>query len=193
MPTWQNVLDLDGFSSAKNRGLLNRAVSSIQRARILEVGSHFGSTAAAMCHGNDVECIHLVDNQSEFGSTLTRLAENVQRFGLPATIHDLDYFAPLHPDTFGGVKFNVYHYDGPHGEEQHATELEIAWPHLDESFLYIVDDYSWEQVHRGCDAGIAALGGRVSVRFRERFESNRMNDADGYWNGVLMMWCRKSE
>jgi hypothetical protein len=193
MPTWQDVLDLDGFSSAKNRGLLNRAVSTVPNARILEVGSHFGSTAAAMCFGNDVECIHLVDNQSEFGSTLVRLAENVRRFDLPATIHDLDYFAPLPPDTFSGVKFNVYHYDGPHGEEQHASELAIAWPHLADSFLYVVDDYSWEQVHRGCEAGIAALGGAVSVRFRERYESNRMNDTDGYWNGVLMMWCVKTE
>lgn len=192
MPTWQDVLDLDGFSSAKNRLLLNDVVSTIFKPRILEVGSYRGSTAAAMCYGNSVECIHLVDDHSEFGDTRNVLAATVERFGLPAVIHDLDYFAPLPDGVFGDTKFNVYHYDGPHSEEQHATELAIAWSHLADSFVYIVDDYSWEQVKTGCEAGLKSLGGRVTVTLRERYESTRLNDSDGYWNGVLVAWCEKT-
>jgi hypothetical protein len=191
MATWDDVLSLDGFSSAKNRRLLNDAVATIPRARILEVGSYLGSTAAAMCWNNSVECIHLIDNHSEFGNTRKQLADTAARFGLPATIHDLDFFAPLPADLFGGTKFNVYHYDGPHGEGQHAAELALAWPHFADSFLYIVDDYSWEQVRRGCATGLRELGGRVIVTLRERYESNTMNDRDGYWNGVMLAWCEK--
>lgn len=191
MPTWNDVLALAGLSSAANRRVLNRAVSTVPRARILEVGSWLGSTAVAMCYGNDVECIHMVDNHSEFGDTRIPLADVVERYALPATIHDLDYFAPLPADTFGGVRFNVYLYDGPHQEEHHARELAIAWPHLADAFTYIVDDYSWEQVHRGCDAGLLALDDRINVISRIVYPSEKMNDADGYWNGMLIAWCEK--
>jgi hypothetical protein len=31
----------------------------------------------------------------------------------------------------------------------------------------------------------------VIVTLRERYESNTMNDRDGYWNGVMLAWCEK--
>lgn len=190
--TWDDVLAVYGYSSALTRTVLNRAVSTVPRARILEIGSFKGSTAAAMCYGNDVECIHCIDNHPEFGDTRAELRDVCQRFDLPATLHDIDYFAPLPLDAFGGVKFNVYHYDGPHAEEQHARELAIALPHLANTFLYIVDDYSWECVHRGCDSGLLALSEKVKVGSRNIYESKRENDADGYWNGLLVAWCEKT-
>ena len=186
--TWADVLAVPGFSSSSNRRVLNAAVSTVPRARILEVGSFKGSTAVAMCHGNDVECIHMVDNHSEFGDTRAELAATCERFGLPVTIHDLDWFAPL--PAFGTL-FDVYLYDGPHEEERHAAELAIALPHLAEKFLYIVDDYSWPQVRAGCDAGLLAMRDRLSVRSRNVYESTVLNDANGYWNGLLVAWCEK--
>ena len=90
MPIWSDVLDVPGFSSAMVREVLNQAVFSVPRARILEVGSYKGSTAVAMCHGNDVECIHLVDNHSEFCDTRAELQATCNRFSLPSTIHDRD-------------------------------------------------------------------------------------------------------
>lgn len=191
MPDWDDALALDGFSSPNTRSVLNRAVSTVPRARILEVGSYLGSTAVAMCHGNAVECIHLIDNHSEFGDTRSQLAATAERFALPATIHDLDYFAPLPLGVFGGTKFNVYHYDGPHDEEQHARELSVAWPHLANAFVYVVDDYSWDKVRRGCDAGLAALADRLIVVSKNVYESSVTNDRTGYWNGLLVAWCVK--
>jgi len=190
--TWEDVLAVPGYSSPLTRAVLNRAVSTVPRARILEVGSFKGSTAAAMCFGNGVECIHCIDNHSEFGDTRAELRDACQQFALPATIHDIDFFAPLPLNVFGGTKFNVYHYDGPHDEEQHASELAIALPHLADAFLYIVDDYSWERVHRGCDAGLLALAGKVNVISggllgRNVYESKTMND-----NGLLVAWCEKT-
>lgn len=191
MLTWEDVLSVEGFSSAANRRILNQAVATVPRARILEIGSYCGSTAVAMCHGNDVECIHLVDNHSEFGNVRASLSGNCERFALPATIHDFDWFAPLPSDAFGGTRFNVYHYDGSHIEEQHAKELSIAWPHLEDEFVYIVDDYSWDAVHRGCDRGLVELGKRVNIVKRNVYQSSVTNDTEGYWNGLLVAWCEK--
>lgn len=191
MPGWNDVLALDGFSSPQNRRILNRAVSSVLRPRVLEVGSHKGSTAVAMCYENAVESIHLVDNFSEFGDTRQELLAVCERFALPAFVHDVDWFGPLPEDVFGGQRFNVYFYDGPHGEEHHARELAVALPHLDDRFLYIVDDYSWQHVRRGHDAGLLSLGSRVSVIVANAYQSETLNDASGYWNGLFVAWCRK--
>jgi hypothetical protein len=189
--TWADVLAVPGFSSPSNRGVLNYAVSMVPRARILEVGSFKGSTAVAMCHDNAVECIHMIDNHTEFGDTRQELAATCQRFGLPATIHDLDWFAPLPADVFGGTRFNVYLYDGPHEEGRHAAELAIAWPHLADEFLYIVDDYSWPQVRAGCDAGLFAMADRLKVGSKNIYKSDVLNDSTGFWNGLLVAWCEK--
>jgi hypothetical protein len=191
MLSWSDVLSIEGMSSSANRKILNDAVAVVPRARILEVGSWKGSTAVAMCFGNDVSCIHMVDNHSEFGDTRNQLKQTCDRFGLPAAIHDFDWFSPLPADVFGGTKFNVYLYDGPHEEEHHARELAIALPHLADSFVYAVDDYSWEKVHRGCDAGMLTLGESVRVTRRSVYPSDRINDAAGYWNGLLVAWCEK--
>ena len=191
MPTWQDVIDLEGFSSEKVRALLNAVVLPIPNPRILEVGSYQGSTAVAMCFENDVDCIHMVDNHSEFGDTRQQLMANAKRFSLPANIHDLDYFSQLPAGVFGGTKFDVYLYDGPHDEEKHASELAVAYPHLADLFLYIVDDYSWDHVRRGCDAGLAAMSDRVTVIKRRAYESRVTNDREGYWNGLLVAVCKK--
>lgn len=191
MPTWNDVLDLAGFSSALTRTVMNRAVSTVPDARILEVGTYLGSTAVAMCHGNDVRRIHCVDNHSEFGNTRQQLAATVSRFELPAICHDLDFFKDLRPDEFGGTKFNVYLYDGPHEEEHHASELGIAWPHLADSFVYMVDDYSWDKVRRGCERGLAEFADRLTLVSKNVYDSTTLNDHNGYWNGLLVAWCVK--
>jgi hypothetical protein len=189
--SWIDVLAVQGMSSLANRSILNQAVASMRNARILEIGSWKGSTSVAMCFENSVECIHMVDNHSEFGDTRSELRATCERFGLPATIHDFDWFAPLREDTFSGTKFDVYLYDGPHQEEHHAAELAIAWPYLADSFLYIVDDYSWEKVRRGCDAGMLAHAAKMRVLSRHAYPSVSINDAAGYWNGLMVARCEK--
>lgn len=187
---WDDVLSVYGYSSPATRRVLNDAVSTAQPARILEVGSFRGSTTAAMCHGNKVEYVHCIDNGSEFGDANEALKQTCQQFALPATLHTCDFFG-LADDAFGGRTFNVYHYDGPHAEQQHAAELAVALPHLERQFIYIVDDYSWEPVRNGCNRGLDELKGKVRVRVRHEYHSFQMNDADGYWNGLLVAWCEK--
>lgn len=190
MNTWDDVLAIYGYSSNATRRVLNDAVATVRPARILEVGSFGGSTAAALCHGNEVEYIHCVDNGSEFGDANAALRETCSRFSLPATLHTHDFFN-LPVDAFGGRTFNVYHYDGPHAEHQHAAELALALPHLEHEFVYIVDDYSWDSVRRGCNRGLDELHSKVRVRVHHEYRSFQTNDPDGYWNGLLVAWCEK--
>ncbi len=192
MPTWSDVFAVPGFSSQAIRLTLNASVKAMAPARILEVGSFMGSTAVAMCHENIVQTIHMVDNHSEFGRTDAALAGTAHRFGLPAVLHDLHWFYPLPDNVFGGTTFNVYFYDGNHAESAHLYELGIALPHLEDAFLYMVDDYTvYPHVRRGCEAGLLALADKVEVVSSMVYESTTENDVDGFWNGLLVAWCRK--
>jgi hypothetical protein len=192
MPTWSDVFAVPGFSSQAIRLTLNASVKAMAPARILEVGSYMGSNAVAMCHENIVQTIHMVDNHSEFGRTDAAIAGTAHRFGLPAVLHDLNWFYTLPDNVFGGTKFNVYFYDGNHAESAHRYELEIALPHLDDAFLYMVDDFTVHpHVRRGCEAGLLALADKVEVVSRMVYESSTENDVDGFWNGLLVAWCRK--
>lgn len=188
--TWDDVLAMQGMSSAMNRAALNNMIRSMGRSRILEVGSWHGSTAVAMCYSNDVEHIDLVDNFSEFGGNANALRINCDRFRLPATIHDVDWWR-MPADAFAGRTFNVYFYDGPHEEHQHAAELAVALPHLEDEFLYIVDDYSWPKVRNGCMAGLQSHLSTLSLVRAVELQSFRLNDSAGYWNGMLFAWMRR--
>lgn len=177
------------MSSTLIREELNRACRG-RRVRILEVGSWYGSTAASMCFGNDVQYIDCVDNFSEFGGDADALRDTCCRFSMPATIHNVDFWA-MPGSQFCGRTFNVYLYDGPHDREHHAAELKQALPHLEDDFLYIVDDYSWPRVRSGCMEGIQRLLQQVSITRAVEFMSFKENDADGYWNGMFMAWMKK--
>ena len=183
------MLAIRGMSSPLGRQELNRACQG-RRVRILEVGSWHGSTAASMCYGNDVEYIDCVDNFSEFGGDADTLRETCRRFSMPATVHDVDFWT-MPASQFAGRTFNVYLYDGPHDLEHHAAELERALPHLEDEFLYIVDDYSWPRVRKGCLQGIASLRAMLSVSRAVEYVSVRDNDVSGFWNGMLMAWMQR--
>lgn len=188
--SWQNVLDIPGLSSTLIREELNRACRG-GPVRILEVGSWHGSTAVAMCYGNNVEYIDCVDNFSEFGGNADALRDTCRRFALPARVHDVDFWT-MPASQFDGRTFNVYLYDGPHDREHHAAELGWAWPHLEREFLYIVDDFSWPRVREGYADGLERLAGRFVTDRAIEFQSFTQNDASGYWNGMRMAWMRKA-
>lgn len=187
--TWDDVLAVPGYSSAMIREELNRACRG-RRVRVLEVGSWLGSTATAMCHGNDVEYIDCVDNWSEFGGNADLLRKTLVRFGLPATVHNTDLWT-IDQRRFSGRTFNVYLYDGPHALEDHARELAHMLPHLEYEFLYIVDDFSWPRVRQGCVEGLHRLREKLTITRAVEFQSFQENDDRGYWNGMYMAWIRQ--
>ena len=53
---------------------------------------------------------------------------------------------------------NFYLYDGEHSHESQRKALTHFYPMLDDVFIFVVDDYTWETARSGTQEGIGELG-----------------------------------
>lgn len=116
-------------------------------ARYLEIGTWKGSSVcSAMC--NNKATVVCIDNWSEFGGPKEEFLENFEKFKGQnnAQFIEADCFTI---DVSTLPKFNVYMFDGNHEEESHYRALTHFFPCLDDEFIFIVDDWNWEDVRTG--------------------------------------------
>jgi SAM-dependent methyltransferase len=149
----ETIVTLRGMSGRKYRYLINNLVGAMENARYLEIGCWLGSTTCAAIYGNklDVLCI---DNWSQFGDPREEFLQNVNaakneavnfRF-MEADFRSIDY------SKIG--RFNVYMFDGPHLEKDQYDGVRLAQPALDQTSIYIVDDWNYLSVRKGTSDAI---------------------------------------
>lgn len=128
-----------GFSSVKNRILLNELCLDIKR--YLEIGTWYGSTLVSAAYGNSGE-FYGIDDFSQF-----QVAGNDTHKLLEESISYVD-------GDKGRIKFieadcmkvappsdiDVFFYDGNHGPLETANALKMYKPFLSKESIVIVDD-----------------------------------------------------
>jgi hypothetical protein len=147
------VINLRGMSGRKYRYLINNLVGAMESARYLEIGCWLGSTTCAAIHGNklDVLCI---DNWSQFGAPREEFLQNVnaaKNEGVNFRFMEVD-FRSIDYSKIG--RFNFYMFDGPHLEKDQYDGIRLAQPALDETSIYIVDDWNYLSVRKGTSDAI---------------------------------------
>jgi hypothetical protein len=155
---------LPGMSGKKYRRFINRLVGRLPGPRYLEVGVHSGSTLCAAIHGNDVDAVgidnfelrYLVEDPNRqmiisadiLGDPLKHLDRNLAQFQGRARVSIIQKdFREV--DIMEFRPFDVYLFDGPHEEKDQYDGLVMALPAMADKFVYIVDDWNWEQVRKG--------------------------------------------
>lgn len=147
------ILEMKGMSTPQNRHLLNNILNT-EGINYLEIGVWHGSTFISALYGNKVNA-YAIDNWSEFNDNESRhnFHVNCDRFGISG-------FTLFEDDSFKvnlehiRDKINVFFYDGDHNYEQTRKALSYFLPVLDDEFLFIADDYTWEGVKEGVCDGI---------------------------------------
>jgi hypothetical protein len=168
-----------GFTSPKIRHLLNN-LGSLDGLDYLEVGVHRGATFVATNYRNQLESATAIDNWSEFDDDGTVKRDFLRHCGtlLPPgsfTFIEQDCFAVTPQEIRTPVNF--YFYDGEHSHESQRRALTHFYPMLDDVFLFLCDDYTWESARTGTTQAIDELGLEVLYQ-RELVE--------GWWNGLLV-------
>ena len=133
-----DILNMPGMSGRKTRHFYNN-ICSLNNARYLEIGTWQGSSiCSAMCN-NKMSCL-AIDNWSEFGGPKEQFMSNFNKFKgennakfIEKNCWDIDV------TTIG--KFNIYMYDGCHDDDSHYKALNFYLPCLDNTFIYLVDDW----------------------------------------------------
>ena len=168
-----------GFTSPKVRHLLNN-LGSLPGLAYLEVGVHRGATFVATGYKNALTSATAVDNWSEFAED-GRVKEEFLRNC--ATLLEPGSYRFLEQDCFTIARqqipspINFYLYDGEHSHAAQRQALTHFYPMLDDVFIFVVDDYTWESARTGTQDGIGELGLEILYQ-RELVE--------GWWNGLFV-------
>jgi glycosyltransferase involved in cell wall biosynthesis len=144
-------------SGRRYRLFINNLVRSLDDPRYLEIGSFSGSTMCAVIAENNVRAL-AIDNWSLFGGPYDLFLKNTRELRSPDAKLDVlksDYRA-VDYEAIG--KFNIYMFDGPHGDRDHYDAINLALPALDDDFVLIIDDWDWAQVRDGTLRAIQAHG-----------------------------------
>ena len=185
------------MSSPKVKHLFNSILSRLpQGTRYLEIGCWEGGIfIPAMYNNNHIKPTVIdiftdpngvEDNKLDSWEHHT-ITKNTFFANLEAYIphHDIEVFVK---DCFEEAilpvnrKYNVYFYDGPHDFESQKRALTHYLPHLNDIFIYIVDDYEDLPVKSGTLAGIKECG--FKIHYSHELFSRWNGDTCNYWNGV---------
>ena len=153
-----DIINMDGMSGIKTRHFYNNLLNT-EDARYLEIGTWKGSSVCSAMCGNKAKVV-CIDNWSEFGGPKNEFLLNFERYKgeNDATFIEDDCYKV---DISIFSKFNIYMYDGNHSNESHYYALFHYYNCLDDIFIFIVDDWNWEDVRNGTKNSIHKLNLKV--------------------------------
>lgn len=173
-----------GFTSPKVRHLLNN-LGSLEGLDYLEIGVHRGATFVATNYKNGLASSTAVDNWSEFaedGLIKDEFIANCAAVLAPGSYRFLeqDCFT-IRREQFASP-INFYLYDGEHSFEAQRKALTHFYAMLDDVFIFVVDDYTWDAARAGTQDAIGELG--LEVLFEREL-------VEGWWNGLYVSVLQK--
>jgi hypothetical protein len=190
------IIRLDGMSGTKTRHFYNNLLDS-EDARYLEIGTWKGSSVCSAMCGNKAQVL-CIDNWSEFGGPKDEFLKNFETFkgNNDARFIEMDCFK-VDVSTLP-FKFNIYMYDGNHTNESHYRALCHFYDCLDDTFIFIVDDWNWEDVRNGTLSSVQKLG--LTVLYEKEIRLTWDNSitpqpelSQNWWNGIYMAVLQKQK
>lgn len=153
-----DIINMEGMSGIKTRHFYNNLLNT-ENARYLEIGTWKGSSVCSAMCGNKATVV-CIDNWSQFGGPKAEFLVNFEKFKgeNDATFIEDDCYKV---DVSLLPKFNIYMYDGNHDNESHYNALLHYYNCLDDVFIFIVDDWNWEEVRNGTIKSIKKLNLKV--------------------------------
>jgi hypothetical protein len=153
-----DIINMEGMSGIKTRHFYNNLLNT-ENARYLEIGTWKGSSVCSAMCGNKAMVV-CIDNWSQFGGPKAEFLVNFEKFKgeNDATFIEDDCYKV---DVSLLPKFNIYMYDGNHDNESHYNALLHYYNCLDDVFIFIVDDWNWEEVRNGTIKSIKKLNLKV--------------------------------
>lgn len=88
-------------------------------------------------------------------------------------------------------KFNIYMYDGEHSSESHYKALSHYYNCLDDIFIFIVDDWNWQDVRDGTLNSIQKLNLKILYEKEIRLSLDNSTTMEPWWNGIYVTILQK--
>lgn len=188
-----HIKNMEGMSGLKTRHFYNNLLN-IPDARYLEIGTWKGSSVCSAMCGNKATVV-CIDNWSEFGGPKDEFLANFNTYKgeNKASFIEQDCFTV---DTYTLPKFNIYMYDGNHTKNSYYNALLHFYNCLDNTFIFIVDDWNWRDVRDGTFESIRKLNLDVlyEKEIRLTWDDSHTDQEYGketWWNGIYIAVLHK--
>ena len=192
----EGVTSLQGMSGVKFRCFLNNLMHGLS---YLELGAWKGSTFISAVYKNMITSGYAlaIDNFSEFNKDndiKLALTQNCKKF----LVNDERYeIIDASTDDFDikscDKRFDVFFYDADHHTAPTRDGITKFSELMHDTFVLIVDDYSWENVKNGTEQAIKAISSKFEMVFKMSIGTEVNNDNMGWWNGVgVFIFKRKT-
>ena len=143
------ILSMNGMSGKKTRHFYNN-MGEMNDCRYLEIGTWTGSSISSFMYKNTMTCI-VNDNFSQFNSNNDVKQKFLNNFNAYKGQNNAQFIESdcwnINPKTLS--KFNMYLYDGEHSKESHYKALNHFLPCLENTFIYIIDDWNIDKIREG--------------------------------------------
>jgi hypothetical protein len=190
----QEILFIEGKSGNKTRHLYNN-ICNIPGAKYLEIGTWKGSSVCSAMCGNKAKVV-CIDNWSEFGGPKREFITNFNTYKgeNEARFIEQDCFKV---DISLLPKFNIYMYDGNHTKDSHYRALVHYYDCLDNTFVFIVDDWNWQDVRNGTYESIKLLNLSVLYEREIRLTTDNSHTSpqlakETWHNGIYVAILKKN-
>ena len=196
----KEILEYTGYTGTRTRHFYNNICNSdeLKDIKYLEIGTWYGSSSISAVYKNNITGL-FIDNWSQFEGEPKIFKDSISKFKGDSKVHIVEndcWKVDLKKLNMG--PFNVYLYDGGHSELDHFKSLEYYYPVLDDTFIFMVDDWNWPNVRDGTMRAINTLNLKVLFRHEEFISSNDLvnmpnhKGKNTWWNGIGIFLLSKT-
>jgi hypothetical protein len=181
------IIQMPGMSGTKTRHFYNNLLKYIPNPVYLEIGTWKGSSVCSAMY-NNVATVVCIDNWSEFDGPKKEFLTHFEKF------KGANFISFIEKDCFKVnistlPTFNIFMYDGNHSEESHYKALVHYIDCMENTFVYVVDDWNWEQVRKGTKRATHDLGLKVTYEKEIRTSMDESVPPEPtlsqeWWNGI---------
>ncbi len=182
------VIWMDGMSGTMTRHFYNNLLN-MDDARYLEIGTWKGSSVCSAMCGNKAKVV-CVDNWSEYGGPKYEFLMNFEKFKgtNDAKFIESDCF---NVDVTSLPNFNIYMYDGNHSDDCHYRALLHFYEKLDDTFIFIVDDWNCKGIRDSTAKSIEKLNLKILYEKEVRLTWDDSHTPqppakNTWWNGMYV-------
>jgi hypothetical protein len=190
----EEIEQMEGMTGTQTRHFYNNMLK-MNDARYLEIGTWTGSSVCSAMCGNKATVV-CIDNWSEFGGPKEKFSEYFTKYKGENTARfiEADCFKV---DIRTLPKFNIFLYDGAHDEESHYKVLIHYYDCLDDTFIFIVDDWNHQVIREATYRAIKDLNLRIvySREVHTKLEGMTMIEQSAakwqWWDGIYVAILQK--
>lgn len=161
-----DMFGIRGFSTPTIRSLFNNLCNTEEQINYLEIGLFCGAT---FCSSFNKNCTSIgIENHSQdfsagFETVKQELIENVSCYANRAKDVKIYYDDCFEIDKSVLPKIDIYSFDGFHSFETQSKALPEFLNCMNDKFIFLVDDLTWNYVHDGTAAGFSVLKNKIEI------------------------------